>query len=149
MPIDKQSVVQRHQQSAGDTGSTRVQVALLTERINSLTDLCTYPWNFVVVDVNGDVRPCCWASIRTGNLAEAPDFDAVWNGPEAQRLRADFLAGQLPGGCIDKHCGVSAKWLERSAKPLKRRGRASRSRSRLSKFKSKDFARSVRTFKMS
>jgi small subunit ribosomal protein S15 len=38
MPIDKQAVVQRHQQSATDTGSTRVQVALLTERINSLTD---------------------------------------------------------------------------------------------------------------
>lgn len=81
-----------------------------TQHINSLTDLCTYPWNFIVVDVNGDVRPCCWASIKTGNLAEAPDFDAVWNCPEAQRLRADFIAGRLPGGCIDKHCGVSAKW---------------------------------------
>jgi small subunit ribosomal protein S15 len=32
MPFDK------HRQSDADTGSTRVQVALLTERINSLTD---------------------------------------------------------------------------------------------------------------
>lgn len=38
MPIDKQAVVQRHQQATNDTGSTRVQVALLTERINSLTE---------------------------------------------------------------------------------------------------------------
>jgi small subunit ribosomal protein S15 len=38
MPIDKQAVVQRHQQTANDTGSPRVQVALLTERINSLTE---------------------------------------------------------------------------------------------------------------
>jgi small subunit ribosomal protein S15 len=38
MPIDKQAVVQRHQKAATDTGSTRVQVALLTERINSLTE---------------------------------------------------------------------------------------------------------------
>ena len=38
MPIDKQAVVRRHQRSATDTGSTRVQVALLTERINSLTE---------------------------------------------------------------------------------------------------------------
>jgi len=38
MPIDKQAVVQRHQAGASDTGSTRVQVALLTERINSLTE---------------------------------------------------------------------------------------------------------------
>jgi small subunit ribosomal protein S15 len=38
MPIDKQAVVQRHQKVANDTGSPRVQVALLTERINSLTE---------------------------------------------------------------------------------------------------------------
>jgi small subunit ribosomal protein S15 len=38
MPIDKQAVVAKHRQSPTDTGSARVQVALLTERINSLTD---------------------------------------------------------------------------------------------------------------
>jgi small subunit ribosomal protein S15 len=38
MPIDKQAVAQRHQKSANDTGSARVQVALLTARINSLTE---------------------------------------------------------------------------------------------------------------
>lgn len=38
MPFDKQAVVTKHRLSEADTGSTRVQVALLTERINSLTD---------------------------------------------------------------------------------------------------------------
>jgi small subunit ribosomal protein S15 len=38
MTVDKQSVVQKYQQSSSDTGSARVQVALLTERINALTD---------------------------------------------------------------------------------------------------------------
>ena len=38
MPFDKQAVVTKHRLSETDTGSTRVQVALLTERINSLTD---------------------------------------------------------------------------------------------------------------
>jgi small subunit ribosomal protein S15 len=38
MPIDKQTVVTKHRRHETDTGSTRVQVALLTERINSLTD---------------------------------------------------------------------------------------------------------------
>jgi small subunit ribosomal protein S15 len=38
MPIDKQAVMQRHAKATGDTGSPRVQVALLTERINSLTE---------------------------------------------------------------------------------------------------------------
>jgi small subunit ribosomal protein S15 len=38
MPFDKQTVVTKHRRHDADTGSTRVQVALLTERINSLTD---------------------------------------------------------------------------------------------------------------
>jgi small subunit ribosomal protein S15 len=38
MSFDKQAVMTKHQTRAGDTGSAKVQVALLTERINSLTD---------------------------------------------------------------------------------------------------------------
>lgn len=38
MSVDKHAVVQKHRQTEADTGSARVQVALLTERINSLTD---------------------------------------------------------------------------------------------------------------
>lgn len=38
MPFDKQSVLAKHRRHETDTGSARVQIALLTERINSLTD---------------------------------------------------------------------------------------------------------------
>jgi small subunit ribosomal protein S15 len=38
MTFEKQAVVEKHRTHPSDTGSTRVQVALLTERINSLTD---------------------------------------------------------------------------------------------------------------
>ena len=38
MSFDKQAVTARHQAHENDTGSTKVQVALLTERINSLTE---------------------------------------------------------------------------------------------------------------
>ena len=38
MSFDKRVVVKTHGQHETDTGSTRVQIALLTERINSLTD---------------------------------------------------------------------------------------------------------------
>ena len=38
MVYDKGGVVQKYQVSPNDTGSARVQAALLTERINSLTD---------------------------------------------------------------------------------------------------------------
>ena len=37
MSFDKQSVVQKYQQHPKDTGSTRVQIAVLSERINVLT----------------------------------------------------------------------------------------------------------------
>lgn len=38
MSFDKQPVVEKYRTHDQDTGSARVQVALLTERINSLTD---------------------------------------------------------------------------------------------------------------
>lgn len=38
MAFDKTATVQKYQTHGDDTGSTRVQVALLTERINYLTD---------------------------------------------------------------------------------------------------------------
>ena len=38
MSFDKQAVVAKYRINDADTGSARVQIALLTERINSLTD---------------------------------------------------------------------------------------------------------------
>jgi small subunit ribosomal protein S15 len=38
MSFDKQTVVQKHAKHPTDTGSAPVQVALLTERINTLTE---------------------------------------------------------------------------------------------------------------
>jgi small subunit ribosomal protein S15 len=38
MTFDKTTVVTKHRTHETDTGSTKVQVALLTERINSLTE---------------------------------------------------------------------------------------------------------------
>ncbi|MGH7658939.1 MAG: 30S ribosomal protein S15 [Gemmatimonadales bacterium] len=38
MGFDKQAVIEKHARTEGDTGSAQVQVAVLTERINYLTD---------------------------------------------------------------------------------------------------------------
>ncbi len=38
MGFDKQAVIEKHRLSDSDTGSVPVQVAVLTERINTLTD---------------------------------------------------------------------------------------------------------------
>ena len=37
MPLQKSATIQKHQSHGKDTGSTKVQIALLTERINYLT----------------------------------------------------------------------------------------------------------------
>jgi small subunit ribosomal protein S15 len=38
MSVEKQAVMEKHRSHETDSGSTRVQVALLTERINALTE---------------------------------------------------------------------------------------------------------------
>ena len=38
MGFDKQAVIEKHRQGEADNGSVPVQVAVLTERINTLTD---------------------------------------------------------------------------------------------------------------
>ena len=38
MPFEKSAIIEKHREHAGDSGSTRVQIALLTERINYLTE---------------------------------------------------------------------------------------------------------------
>ena len=38
MSIDKKAIIEKHGRTATDTGSPEVQIALLTARINSLTD---------------------------------------------------------------------------------------------------------------
>jgi small subunit ribosomal protein S15 len=37
MAFEKAAVIEKHRQHEGDTGSTQVQIAVLTERINYLT----------------------------------------------------------------------------------------------------------------
>ena len=45
--IDKKAIIEKFQQSENDTGSSEVQVALLTARINHLTEhLKTHPKDF-------------------------------------------------------------------------------------------------------
>jgi len=45
--INKQTIIEKHGRDAKDTGSPEVQVALLTARINHLTDhLRTHPKDF-------------------------------------------------------------------------------------------------------
>lgn len=77
----------------------------LSTRGLTLIEKCHYPWYFLIVDTDGDVRPCCWASISWGNL-NREDFTSIWNGPAAQSMRRDFLRNHIPPCCRGKHCRV-------------------------------------------
>jgi len=71
----------------------------------TLVEKCNYPWNFLLIDIDGDVRPCCYASISLGNIVEKP-FEEIWNGACMQKTRRDFLNSSIPSFCRDKHCRV-------------------------------------------
>ncbi len=80
-------------------------LAALSTRGKTLTQKCHLPWYYLLVDTDGDARPCCWTGISWGNLNQL-DFQTVWNGEQAQAMRRDFLANHIPTGCRGKHCRV-------------------------------------------
>lgn len=77
----------------------------ISTRHMTLIDKCHYPWYYLLVDTDGDVRPCCWASTSWGNL-NRDDFQSVWNGELAQTMRRNFLRDHIPASCRGKHCRV-------------------------------------------
>jgi len=87
-----------------ETGASE-EVRRLSTRGLPLVQKCHYPWYYLLVDTDGDVRPCCWASVSWGNL-NRQDFESIWNGEGAQQMRRDFLANYIPEGCRNKHCRV-------------------------------------------
>jgi MoaA/NifB/PqqE/SkfB family radical SAM enzyme len=74
-------------------------------RGKTLVEKCSYPWYFLLIDTDGDVRPCCWAATSWLNLNDL-DFDEVWNGEAAQTMRRRFLNNDIPVSCMKKHCRV-------------------------------------------
>jgi len=51
---------------------------------------CHWPWFEAFVHVNGDVKPCCYATGRVGNLGEEPLQD-IWLGAAMEEVR-DYVA---------------------------------------------------------
>ncbi|MAG56767.1 MAG: hypothetical protein CMJ83_10790 [Planctomycetes bacterium] len=65
--------------------------------------------SYVRIIPNGNVYPCCrgWGEhLRMGNIFEQ-SFDEIWNGPEYQKLREEFLSGDLREGC--RQCTLSGQ----------------------------------------
>jgi len=77
----------------------------LDMRHKTLVEKCHYPWYNLLIDTDGDARPCCWADASWGNLNQL-SFEEIWNGERAQAMRRAFLANHIPPSCRRKHCRV-------------------------------------------
>jgi MoaA/NifB/PqqE/SkfB family radical SAM enzyme len=66
---------------------------------------CRSPWQEMLVDVDGNVRPCCFMPNIMGNVKEASPLE-IWNNENYQRIRRKLLNHDL-SDC--KQCGIVAK----------------------------------------
>lgn len=59
---------------------------------------CRDPWEFLFVDVHGNIRPCCTSHRIMGNLHDE-DFETVWQNAQYQEFRARMVSRDIPEEC--------------------------------------------------
>jgi radical SAM protein with 4Fe4S-binding SPASM domain len=61
---------------------------------------CPFPWHFLGIGANGDVKPCGWwfYAQPMGNLL-TQSFEEVWKGERFTELRENLSQGILPKNC--------------------------------------------------
>ena len=75
------------------------------EGAKALVEKCFYPWYNLLIDTDGEARPCCWADVSWGNLNRS-EFGEIWNSPKARGMRQAFLKNSIPAACQKRHCRV-------------------------------------------
>lgn len=60
---------------------------------------CYAPWGYLIVDVNGDVRPCCFHSTSLGNLY-CQSVEKIWNGEGYRNLRKSMKEDSFDNDCM-------------------------------------------------
>lgn len=67
---------------------------------------CSFPWQHVVVQWNGDVVPCCRdynAVIKMGNVRDKT-LREIWNSPEYEKLREQHRSGNYDNNNYCRQC---------------------------------------------
>jgi radical SAM protein with 4Fe4S-binding SPASM domain len=59
---------------------------------------CRDPWEFLFVDVHGNIRVCCTSHRLMGNILETP-LETIWNSPAYQEFRAKMVSPEIPAEC--------------------------------------------------
>lgn len=72
---------------------------------------CVAPWEWMLVNVNGDVRPCCHVQQTFGNIRQQTP-EEIWNGAEYREMRRHLAQGKLPPQCRNASCKyVRGNWM--------------------------------------
>jgi hypothetical protein len=65
---------------------------------------CRWPWNRLYVQVDGEIKPCCYSMFSLGNAETSTDLDAVWNGKQMTGLRAAIGRNEIHPLCAGAGC---------------------------------------------
>ncbi|MDX2177479.1 MAG: radical SAM protein [Candidatus Sumerlaeia bacterium] len=63
---------------------------------------CPSAWRSLIIERDGNVKPCCYLATSFGNTAEAP-MEEIFNSGKARELRRSFIEGTYWDAC--KGCG--------------------------------------------
>ncbi len=67
---------------------------------------CRDPWEFLFVDVHGNLRPCCTSHRIMGNVLRE-DLTEIWDNAAYQEFRAKMVSADIPEEC--KTC-IRREW---------------------------------------
>lgn len=67
---------------------------------------CRDPWEFLFVDVHGNIRPCCTSHRIMGNVLRE-DMAEIWDNAAYQEFRAKMVSADIPEEC--KTC-IRREW---------------------------------------
>jgi len=79
-------------------------------------DACPYPWDWVMITADGEVRPCCYAKAPVGNLNDNT-FEEIWNGRTMLEIRYFIDHEQLHSACRGAPCKYSEAKAGTKARP--------------------------------
>lgn len=62
------------------------------------SNFCLLPFTHLSTRVDGNVAPCCRSLDTVGNVKDNT-LEEIWNGPNMQKLREQFINNERPEGC--------------------------------------------------
>lgn len=65
---------------------------------------CRWPWNRLYMHANGDIKPCCYATMPLGNVLDGDTPAKVWDGEEMRELRRNIAENRIHKVCAGAGC---------------------------------------------